>query len=429
MQTRRAVPLGTPTVGRIVGRGGPVGVRLGTAVCVWASAPVALGQGLQLRGGEPAPAGQVIGVDAAGVHLGPAPVDGKSAAETVVVSWDRVAAVQGNTNANTYATVAEEAWRARTRMERSDFISAEPLLERLYDQYKGQKGATGAVIAEGLLRCRLRRGAHVLAIEPWLSMLRAESSPHTPVLHEAWAAEAGLPTVIDSSTGLIPALPPIWLSWPAVDSFAKGRDPTPPVSAKATAADARADILSQIYYQAARFEAGLPASLPELATNDPGVAIAWQVVQARIGDPEQREAVRRLLRDRLRPPPALGPVPLWLEAWIHAALGRSLVREEATEQRQEGVIELLNLPARFSRTHPYLCGIALAESSATLRSLGDQDGADLLARELIASYPSHPVNDWLPFRTSKPKSAPAPARPAPLKEGEIPQDAPVQSPK
>ena len=126
----------------------------------------------------------------------------------------------------------------------------------------------------------------------------------------------------------------------------------------------------------------------------------------------------------------LGPAPQWLEAWIHSGIGRSLIREEGTEQKQAGVIELLNIPARFARTHPYLSGLALAESSATLRALGDHDGADLLARELTSSYPSHPVNDWLPFRTFKPKIAPLTPKPAPaLKEGEMPPDAPVEPPK
>ena len=391
---------------------------------------LAIMDGVQLRGGEVPPAGQIVAVDAAGVHLGAAPIEGKAPVQTLVISWDRVASLEGRGDAAPYASVAQDAWRARTRIERTDFISAEPLLERLFAQYRGQKGATAAVIAEGLLRCRLRRGAHVLAIDPWLTLLRTTPASRTPVLHEAWATEAGLPPVIDPATGLIPALPPMWLSWPSVDSYAKSVEPAQSEGGRPTQADARVDLLGQIYYQAARFEAGLPSALPELATNDPGVNIAWQVVQARIGSPEQREAARKLLRDRLRPIAAAGTAPPWLEAWIHAALGRSLIREDATEQKQAGIIELLNIPARFSRTHPYLTGLALAESSAALRTLGDRDGADLLARELAASYPTHPVNDWLPFRTFRPSVTGMPVKPPPaLKEGEIPPDEPVEPPK
>ncbi len=385
----------------------------------------ALGDGVTLRAGEAPPAGQIIAVDLAGVHLGSAPVEGKPPAETMTIPWDRVAAVEGRADAGTYAGIAEDAWRARTRIERSDFIAAEPLLERLFGQYRNQHGATAALVAEGLLRCRLRRGAHVLAIEPWLAMLRAGAPPKVPALHETWAEEAGLSPVIDGPTELIPALPPIWLSWPAVDSFAKGEDPTPPAGSKSGATDARADALSQIYYQAAWFEAGLSAALPELATNDPGVNLAWQIVQARIGTPEQREAARKQLRDRLRPSPAVGVAPPWMETWIHSGLGRSLIREEATEQKQAGVIELLNLPARFARSHPYLTGLALAEASVTLRSLGDATGADTLARELASSYPSHPVNDWAAIRLSRPPAAPPPAPP----RNDLPPDPAPPSPK
>lgn len=361
--------------------------------------------------------------------MGPAPVEGKAPVETMVIPWDRVRSIEGTADAAKYTAIAEDAWRARTRVERADFISAEPVFERLFAQYKTQKGATTAVIAEGLLRCRLRRGAHILAIEPWLAMLRTSATPRTPVLHEAWAAEAGLPAVVDATTGLIPALPPIWLSWKAVDSYAKSAEPG--VTAKPTTADTRADTLAQIYFQAARYEAGLPATLPELATNDPGVSIAWQVVQSRIGTPEQREAARKLLRDRLRPTAAAGPTPAWLEAWCHSAIGRSLIREDSPEQKQAGVIELLNIPTRFSRAHPYLSGLALAEASATLRALGDTNGADVLARELAASYPSHPVQDWTPFRTFRPGPAPIAPPTVPPKEGALPDspDAPKEPQK
>ncbi len=400
---------------------------LGVAVSMnrcWAGA-----DGVQLRAGEAPPSGQIVLVDSAGVHFGPPPIEGKPLVETTVVPWDRIRSIDGTPDAAKYADIADQVWRARTRLERADFISAEPIFEQLFAQYKSQRGATAAVVAEGLLRCRLRRGAHILAIEPWLAMVRATATPRTPVLHEAWASEAGLAGVLDPATGLIPALPPIWLSWPSVDSFAKAVGPAP--TQNPTAADARADALGQIYYQSARYEAGLTATLPELATNDPGVNIAWQIVQSRIGAPEQREAARKQLRDRLQARPPAGPPPPWLEAWCRAAIGRSLIREDGTEQKQAGIIELLNIPARFSRAHPYLSGLALAEASSTLRALGDHEGADVLARELAASYPSHPVNDWVPFRTFRPSTAPITAKAPAPKEGAIPDapDATTEPPK
>jgi hypothetical protein len=365
---------------------------------------------LVLRGGEAAPAGQIMAVDAGGVHLGPE----RGSNETLIVTWDRVKALEGVDGAEAFSTIAEDAWRARTRLERGDFMGAEPLFERVFATTRDKQGPTAALVAEGLLRCRLRRGAHVAAIEPWLAVLKAGSGARTQVLHEAWASEAGLSPVIDPATLLVPGLPPAWLPWQAVEVYGRG-------VAEGGPAGGRGAALAQIYAQAARFEAGLPAALPELATNDPGVALAWQVVQARIGTPEQRDAARIQLLSRLRP----GNIPPWQEAWCRAGLGRSMIREESTEQRQLGVIELLNIPARYSRAHPFLAGLALAEASVTLRGLGDRAGAEVLARELFAQYPSHPVLDWEPIRGSRPSVDPVPARPVPTKEGAVPENPEV----
>src|ERR1043165_1160127 len=68
---------------------------------------------VQLRGGEAAPAGDVIGVDAPGVVLGPPP-------GTLVIGWDRVREVGGSwkEKASPFMAGAEQAWRARSRLER-----------------------------------------------------------------------------------------------------------------------------------------------------------------------------------------------------------------------------------------------------------------------------------------------------------------------
>src|ERR1043166_7389559 len=147
-----------------------------------------------LRGGEASPAGQIVAIDAGGVWLGapsaaekpaeperpgakPAPVKAAEA-PVLAISWDRIRSVAGGgaqaEQAAPYLTAAEQAWRARTRPERADLLAAEPLFETLYNQkYRNLSGPTAAVIAEGLLRCRLHRGAHVKAVGPWLTLVRA----------------------------------------------------------------------------------------------------------------------------------------------------------------------------------------------------------------------------------------------------------------
>jgi hypothetical protein len=399
-----------------------------SALVVAASAQIAL------RGGEPTPAGEIVSVDAGGVWLGAAPgtpaAPGQAAPEgqaagaaragapaakapALAISWDRIRSLEGADAAAAFMPVALDAWRARSRLERGDFIAAEPLFEALFARYRSLPGPTGAVVAEGLLRCRLHRGAHVKAISPWLTLLEASGPQPAPVLHAQWASEAGLASVLDAQLGLAPALPPIWLSLPSLGEITRsdvvlGAGIRP--GEKPTALQSRIQTLAEIYHQAARFEAGEPASLPDPATNDAGVLLAWQIVQARIGDATQREAARRSLADRLKPSASANApqAPGWVEAWCHAGIGRSLLREESQEQQRLGVVQLLNLPARYGRVHPYLAGLALAETSAALRNLGDAAGADVLAAELFRDYPSHPALEWAPLRSYVPKAEPPP---------------------
>src|SRR5437764_2381863 len=95
-------------------------------------APAVLAQTtLTMRAGTPTPPGEVTGVDAQGITLsltGPAPAAGgkpspKSApAMTTILSWDRVAAVQGDLAARAapFLAIGEKLWRARTRLDRAD---------------------------------------------------------------------------------------------------------------------------------------------------------------------------------------------------------------------------------------------------------------------------------------------------------------------
>ncbi len=369
-------------------------------------AALAVGQ-VELRALEPAPTGEVAQIDARGVLVKPA--DGAG----VVISWDRVKSVGGarEADAAAFRGLADTAWRARTRLERGDAIAAEPLFETAFREVEGRPGPTAAVIAEGLLRCRLRRGAHMLAAEAWLSLL--ESGDTTPgSLHPRWAEEAGLSPVLDPATRLIPAIPPIWCGPGAARVLAglPGFERSGPSPSGVVAS------LAALYAQAARFEAGEPATVPDEPQTDPGVALVRQVVTARIGNAAQRQQARGALESRLPTggaPEGGSALAPWIEAWCRVAIGRSLLREESRETRQLGVIELLVVPARLSEVHPYLTGVALAEASVALADLGDPEGAGVLLDELRDRYPDHPVLEWNPIRLQPPR----PPRPVATRAG------------
>lgn len=363
---------------------------------------------VELRGEDAVPPGEIVGMDEQGVTLAATEPAGAGAGTTLVIGWDRVRTIMGP-RAGEFAPFrehAERAWRARTRLERGDAIGAEPLFEELFKVHRGRRGQTAGVVGEGLLRCRLGRGAHVAAIEAWLATLEASAQPSPPGANADWASAAGLAPVIDAATGLVPAIPPIWVG-PGASRVVAGQSPWPG-SAEAAPASKPA-MLAALYAVAANFEAGQDVTLPQIDSTDPGVQLVRLIVQSRVGDGAQRHAARTTLEQRLPKAGAGGDarsgVPPWVEAWCRAAVGRSLIREPELEQKQLGIVELLHVQVRFRQVHPYIAGIALAEASAVLGETGDAAGASTLRSELLAQYPEHPVLEWAPMR-ARPLSDP-----------------------
>lgn len=330
-------------------------------------------------------------------------VDGVTFADGRTLSWDRVLRVTGPlaVDFDKFRDTAERAWRARSRLERGDAIGAEPIFEDLFAQYAGHRGPTARVIAEGVLRCRLKRGVQTGAIAPWLAWMRASESaradlPQQPELLELIVG--GTP-LLDSQTLLVPSLPPIWLGTPATQALAR-TDLAKRAGGQETAT--RSIALANLFQRAARFEAGLlPTDLPSSlgVPPDAGLSLVSDIVEARCADDATRKKARAALTERLQ-----RRAPQWMEAWIRVGIGRSLLRETSEDERLLGVAELLHLPARMERVNPYLTGIALAESAVTLSRMGEVKLAAILRDELIDRFPGHPALEWEPIRAWGPVS-------------------------
>ncbi len=374
----------------------------------------ALAAQIEMRAGEAPPPGDVLAVSLEGVTVGfpgAAPGAVGPMVQPVVIGWDRVRSLGSSVEraAEPFRAIADRAWRARTRVERDDLAGAEPLLEELHATYAGKSGPTAAMVGQNLLRCRLARGAQTLAIEPWLTWLGSGSLESAPAparksRDEAETEPAPLtPAALDPATGLVPALPPMWLDSPGVQAYARSRAPAPAaLDEKTPVLQRRAAAMAMLYWRAARFECGLETGPLPSGDPDPAVGLVQQIVLARAGDPAQRESARGQLRARLK-----APIDPWTEAWCRAAIGRSLLREDSVELRRLGIVELLHVPARLPEQCPYLTGLALAESAVALNALGDGPGAEGLRAELRSTFAGHPALDWSPI-VAWPRAGPAP---------------------
>lgn len=344
---------------------------------------------LTLRRGEIAPAEKIAFMSTEGV------VVEDETGTRYTIGWQRVLQIEGEfaDQWSTYRTIADRAWRAKVRLERGDIAAAEPLLEELAVEFAGKEGPTAEMVWTGLLRARLQRGAHLAAVEPWLELISGDGK------HIASSGEID-EFIIDARSGLVPALPPIWGDWPAVQAFAAkdfGAAEVDSVSAQ----------LAILYRAAARIEAGwdlnevksdLELAFGDQGTRgDAGVHLVEQVVRSRIGNAQARADARASLMLLLD-----SSSNAWEHAWIRCAIGRSLIHEIDEDQQRRGIVQLLYVPAALSDAHPYLAGLGLAESVLALDRLDDREGADQLYAELVEKYADHPVMDWPDIRERRP---------------------------
>ncbi|MAB82529.1 MAG: hypothetical protein CMJ24_03715 [Phycisphaerae bacterium] len=340
-----------------------------------------------LRGGDPSVRGSVSRVDDDGVRIG---VEGEPA---VVIPWDRISGV--NLSEERIPRLEEhlsrgvDLWRARTRLERGDFALAEPIFEVQFPGTLGRTSETALVVAEGLLRCRLHRGELAAALLPALEVARLrrkgiETRSYADLLPPAVRSDSPeLIQMLDVESGLVPYIPPAWLSGPdlaarlsAIESWDSGGDDT-------------LSLLAELYAMSIRQSMGEsidPVELaePRIADSFGGLLLA-AMINSLHDDVDVRKSARSVLET------SLSGSPPWVEGWIRFQLGRSLLMEPAMGQQRRGLLSLAHLPARWGRSQPYLSGVAMAMMADQFRAHGRPEDAKRLRSDLRRMHPAHPV--------------------------------------
>lgn len=332
------------------------------------------------RGEEGLLRGTIVQVDDAGVLIR------TEQGASQLVPWDRVRRVETDAPIHQqelarFEEMAEELWRARSRLERRDAELAEPIFEKYFASLRGRTHETALVAAEGLLRCRLERmqkdaadGSSALMAA--LEVARLRSADVTTMSYR------GFSPVLDSETRLCSQMPPVW----------DGVSP---------------EVLAQLERELAAFDAGGDLELAVIATlylrsvqqaTRPGESDTDAL--PRVSESAGAELLRDLVlmtdtnRDaqrsaRARVERRMDTLPEWVEAWARYHIGRSMMQERTSAARRRGALNIAHLPARFSGVQPYLARIAHAQLIAFHEAAGERDGAASLRAEFARRYPHH----------------------------------------
>jgi hypothetical protein len=340
----------------------------------------------RLRGKDAGFVAGVTAVDAAGVHTTAG--DG-----TVrIIAWHMVVEVDGShaEEADGFLAMGDELWRALSRLDRGDLPAAEVMLEGLTRDLARDlamtPGPTAEAIWQGLLRCRLDRGAQTGAAAAWLSWRNARTTSE-PAERASTEFSDRTPT----ASGLVPAIPPVWVNVPSVAVLASSGVEQWKLDTAGT--ESSIGLLAQWYLRAARGAAEREGGAWPEVSSDQDVVLVAAMVKAQYGDDKERHAAREELRGIMG-----ARAEGWVEAWGRVAIGRSLLKENDVETQRLGIVELLHIPSRLEAVVPYLTGVALADSAAGLRKLGDIAGATVLRDELLRRYAGHPAVEWSQVR-------------------------------
>ncbi len=360
----------------IASRSMTVGIAVALAATIGAA--TVAGDTVARRGGLSTLVGEVQLVNDGGVEIR------TESGIRQIVPWDQVREITSEsheTDIRNRRETAELVWRARSRVERHDTALAEPLFERLFEHYRGATNQTALVVAEGLLRCRLARGAHALAVIPALETVRLRRAGLT---HENTGTYGQLPPIIDERFEICTTLAPTWIATPALGKL--HQDLLEYDAKDDAVVAAMAALYAHSVARSLSIESPPPAELPDHF----GVELLSNLVQSADPSDAERERARNWLAR------AEETLPPFAQAWSRFHSGASLLIEEGLVRQQRGLVNLLHVPALHGDSQKYLAGIALSLVASALESQGETDAAHILRLELDSDYPNHPVRAHAP---------------------------------
>lgn len=291
-----------------------------------------------------------------------------------LLAWDQIRAIEGIKDPVLAAEwarwqpVAFDLWRARSRLQRGDRVLSASLFERHFDLVTSDPDGSelALIVAEGLLRSRLRSGAVEALLPAALETVRLRRAGYHTDRYQ------GMPPILDEQLWLVPRLAPVRTQG-ELDSksmralLKRWLDSSDPVVADIADAYSRMhdppDLLAE--------------RTPSESANLTGAALLSAAIATGASDPQQRAVARDRFQSLLR----TRSVGTSLDSWRGWFMGVSgLLDREST--LDVALLELLSIPALHLHADPALSVRAIAVCADALENDGRTDEAAVLRQEI-----------------------------------------------
>jgi len=311
----------------------------------------------------------VEGFDEDGVRLSDMTLLGWGEIEKAKVAPDQQAAFD-----KLLGELGEDLYRIGQRLRVGDYAGVLPHAEALQARYRGRHSDTAYQIFQSLMWARLAVGQREAALAPYLRSFE--------ILRKRGTARAALPgerrLTFDPATGLTSELAPVWFDRAAAKAA------LPQVLEVVRAMSERPDGV-YIYFATLAIAAGEDATgervLQGVRASSGPVAELREIIagQRQVLGTAPADGVQRLRQMLGRASPDNEALALY---W----LGRGELRATDAQTQQQGVLDLLRIPALYGRTQGELSAAALFEASQGLSGLNDPRGSVAVRGELLAEY-------------------------------------------
>ena len=271
--------------------------------------------------------------------------------------------------------IGEPLYRIRQRLQVEDYASCLSHAEKIYPRFSERRSASAYMVAQSLMWARLATGQREKALIPYFrcyEMLRSIDTSQIPLPGKRRLQ-------FDKDTALTQELLPIWFDPEAAKAA------LPQVTTALRTLTKPLPDGARIYYATLSLAAGererAQRLLTDLSSEEGEVKQLRDLLLTQLdATPETQSNTVNRLKNLL---PQLDASNRVLGMYW---LGVAQTMSTNSDERQEGVLQLLRIPALYSDTYPDMAAAALHTAMATLQKNQNTSGSTAVRKELLTRF-------------------------------------------